>query len=166
MWQVVVPQIPQYLLLGKGFAFDGTDYYLTQQAAKRGVLSSYEGTLISGNYHQGILTLLIPFGIWGLLAFACFCAGAIRVLFLNYRYGPDDLNRLNTFLLAYFVGRLIFYVVFYGQFDLDLFLFVGVVALSIAINRGVAQRPRLEDEEAKDESAPEGQLETAARGVV
>ncbi len=59
----------------------------------------------------------------------------------NYLFGDPSLTQVNTFLLAYFVARLIFYIVFYGQFDLDLPMFAGVVGLSVCLNGGVCRRP-------------------------
>lgn len=143
MWRKTLPIVPRYLLLGKGFNFDGTDYYLTSLGASRGIAQSYDAAMISSDYHQGILTLIIPFGIWGLLAFFAFCVASLRVLYRNYRYSPPELRSLNTFLLSYFVGRLIFYIVFYGEFYLDLGLFTGAIGLSLSLNGGVRQEAEL-----------------------
>ena len=140
MWKVITPDIPKYLLLGKGFTYSGTDYYLTQEAMRRGMFESFESTLINGNYHHGLLTLIIPFGIWGMIGFAWFCWASLRVLRSNYLFGDPSLTQVNTFLLAYFVARWIFYIVFYGQFDLDLPMFAGVVGLSVCLNGGVCRR--------------------------
>jgi len=147
MWKAVLPDVPKYLLVGKGFAFSGTDYMLTQEAVRQGMYTSYEDTLISGNYHNGILTLIIPFGLLGLMSFLWFCAAAIRALYRNYRYGSESLRLINTFLLAFFCARLIFYLSLYGQFDLDLVLFTGTVGLSVALNGGVKTREIQESEE-------------------
>jgi hypothetical protein len=144
MWKIIVPEIPRYLLLGKGFTYSGTDFFLTQEAMRRGMFQSYESTLISGNYHQGLLTLIIPFGIWGVIGFAWFCFASVRALYSNYRFGESSLKQVNTCLLSLFVARLIFYVIFYGQFDLDLPVFVGFVALSISLNGGVRCKEDLE----------------------
>ena len=139
MWKAVLPEVPQYLLIGKGFAYSGTDYYLTQEAFRRGLIrASYEDTIISGNYHNGLLTLVIPFGIWGVLAFTWFLIAAVRALLRNYRYGDPRLKTLNRFLLASFLMRIIFYVGVYGQFDLDIATFTGLLGLSIAVNGGMA----------------------------
>ncbi len=137
IWKTVLPDVPKYFWLGKGFTFSGTDMLLTQEAQRRGFYSSYETTLINGNYHSGPLTMLIPFGIFGTLAFAIFCGNSLRVLRSNCRYGDKSLMKINNFLLSYFIGRLIFFLVFYGQFDGDLMLFTGTVGLSICINGGV-----------------------------
>jgi hypothetical protein len=137
IWKVVAPEIPKYLWMGKGFAYSGTDAYLTIEAMNRGMLPIYEEALISGSYHQGVLTLIISFGIWGVLGFVWFCWAALKVLHANYRYSSNELQSVNTFLISYFVAQLIFYVIFYGQFDLDFYHFVGALGLSIALNGGV-----------------------------
>ena len=137
MWRVVLPEVPQYLWLGKGYTFSGTDFVLVQESIRRGMFTAYEDTLVSGNYHNGPLTLLIPFGLPGALAFVAFLWGGWRVLQRNYRHGPPELKRANTFLIAYFSARLLFFLIFYGQFDLDLMVFTGTVGLSLAINGGI-----------------------------
>ncbi len=137
MWKVVLRDVPKYLLRGKGYGFSSTDLLLTQMAIQRGFFTAYEDTMITGNYHNGPLTLIIPFGIWGTLAFLAFCWGGWRALYANYRYGDPALSRINTFLLAYFVARLMCFFTFYGQFDLDLVVFTGTVGLSISLNGGV-----------------------------
>jgi hypothetical protein len=141
MWKAVLPEVPKHLLLGKGFGYSGTDYYLTQEALRRGLIrASYEDTIISGNYHNGILTLIIPFAIWGMIAFIWFCIAAIRALTYNYRYGDSRLKTLNRYLLAAFVTRCLFYFGVYGQFDLDMASFAGLVGLSVAVNGGIRVR--------------------------
>lgn len=138
MWRIVVSEIPKYFWLGKGFSYDGTDYYLTLEAMRRGIgYKSYEYALVSGNYHHGILTLIIPFGIWGVIAFAWLMVAGARALWLNYRFSPPELLNVNRFLLAVFIVRLLFYLTLYGQFDLDLPLFTGLFGLSVALNGGI-----------------------------
>ncbi len=139
MWKAVWPEVPKHLLLGRGYAFSGTDYYLTQMAVAQEHLPAYESTLINGNYHNGWLTVLIPFGLPGLAAFLWFLVAGYKVLRANYRYGPENYRNLNTFLLAYYLSRSIFYLVAYGQFDLDLSTFTGTLALSISLNGGICR---------------------------
>jgi hypothetical protein len=140
MWRVALPTVPRYLLLGKGYNFDGTDYYLTTVGAERGIFRAYDASVISSDYHQGILTLIIPFGIWGLLAFSAFCVASLRVLYRNYRYSPPEFRLINTFLISYFVGRLLFYLIFYGEFNLDLMYFTGAIGISLSLNGGIRQK--------------------------
>jgi len=139
MWRVMIPEIPRYFFLGKGYAFSASDFLLTQEAIKRGLYTSYEDTLIAGDYHNGPLTLIIPFGIWGVIGFVWFCWVSLRALHANYRFGDLSIQNVNRFLYAYFIARLFFYLVFYGQFDLDLSVFTGIVGLSIALNNGICR---------------------------
>jgi len=160
MWETLLPEVPRYLLVGKGFAYSGTDYYLTQEAFRRGLITtSYEDALISGNYHNGILTICIPFGIWGLLGFTWFAIAALWALIRNYRYGDPRFGHINRFLLAAFLTRLVFYLTIYGQFDLDLAAFTGLLGLSIAINRGI-RKPA-----SAAEPAPSAEPEPAGDGM-
>jgi len=163
IWKLVTPDVPNYLLLGKGYAFNSTDYHLSQEAVRRGIASGFEVTLISGNYHSGILTLIIPFGIAGVLGFVAFCWGGVRTLYRNFRHGDPRFQNINRFLFVYFVGRLIFYWIFYGQFDLDLYVFTGTVALSIAINGGVARPPA--KEVAQSDRSAESERDVALAAV-
>ena len=158
IWKTVLPEVPKYLLLGKGYSFSGTDYLLVQEAINRGAYNSYEHVLISGNYHSGILTILIPFGVWGMLAFLWFSWAGFRVLYQAFKNGPKELIQINTFLLSFFCGYWVYYFFLYGQFDLEFMKFAAVIGLSIALNDGVWTRDRRakaleEEEDSEDEDS-------------
>lgn len=140
MWRAVIPDIPQYLWLGKGYALDPKDVYFSQSHISLRMIAPFEGSLIAGDYHNGPLTLIIPFGIWGVLAFCWFAIAALRVLWNNYQYGDPAIANINTFLLVSFVGYLIYFLFIFGAFYLDLVKFVGMVGLSICLNHGVASK--------------------------
>jgi hypothetical protein len=131
MWQDVVPEIPQYLLVGKGYGFSGTEQYL----GGRGL----EGTELVGDYHNGPLSVILPFGLAGAIAFIWLMAAGIRVLYHNYRFGDPAIQHLNTFLFAYFVIKVIFFCAVFGSLHSDLAMFMGMLGLSISINGGVAK---------------------------
>src|SRR5829696_6746520 len=108
MWKTLVPEIPRYFWIGKGYALSPTDVYFTNEATRRGLMKGYEAAALVGDYHSGPLSVLLPFGIFGMIAFVWFLAASIRALFLNYRYGLPELHNINTFLFSYFVARTIF----------------------------------------------------------
>ncbi len=139
MWNAVIPQIPEYFWLGKGYALDPVALFMTQEAQRRGLAEGYESSLMAGDYHNGPLSLIIPFGIFGVVGFVWFIGAAGRVLFKNYRYGDPSFARLNTFLFAYFLMRVVFFTLVYGGFHAELFVFTGIVGLSVAINGGVCR---------------------------
>jgi len=141
MWRVLIPQIPEYLWVGKGYAIDATDLYLTEQAVLRGAAKDYEPHILAGNYHSGPLSTILPLGIWGSIGFVWLAIAGIYVLYHNYRYGDPDLRRVNTFLLTYFVGRVIFFIFIFGSLNTELFLFTGILGLSVSLNNGVRPKP-------------------------
>lgn len=138
MWRAIIPDIPMYFWLGKGYAIDPKDIYFSQTHISLKWIAPYEASLVAGDYHNGPLTLIIPFGIWGVLAFIWFCYAGLRVLWSNFKYGDREIQNINTFLLVYFLAQLVYYLFVFGAFYMDLAKFAGVVALSICMNHGVA----------------------------
>lgn len=139
IWQYLLPQIPQYLLLGKGLTFDANDmasYITLGNAQVGGVVGG--GFTVAGDYHSGPLSLIIPFGIWGTLAFFWFLWASVKVLWKNYKYGDPEIRTINTLLLSYFTCKIIVYFLIFGGFYSDLEMFIGIVGFSITLNGGVA----------------------------
>jgi O-Antigen ligase len=134
MWRSILPMVPRYLLVGKGYSIDPELLSMSETAMER---DNTETAILAGDYHNGPLTVLIPLGIWGALGFLWFLGAGFRVLYRNYRYGDPELHRINTFLFLYFVVKVLFYLFIYGSFQGDFFVFTGLVALSISANGGV-----------------------------
>lgn len=132
MWRVLLPQIPQYFFKGKGFGIDSTDLALAEQNNRFGM--GFEGAIAAGDYHSGPLSLIIPLGVWGVIGFAWFVIASIRYLHKQYRFGDPQLQRINTFLLAYFIAKLILFLFVFGGFFSDLFFFTGIVGFSASLN--------------------------------
>jgi hypothetical protein len=169
MWRAVIPDIPKYFWLGKGYALDPKDLYFAQTQISRRIDSSYEGSMIAGDYHNGPLSVIIPFGIWGVLPFVWFLVAGTRLLWKNYKYGDPEIVNINRFLFVAFVVQTIFFLAVFGSLYVDLAKFVGIVALSISINGGVAGRatapvPVLEPIDPEPEPTFGGRLEPAFRG--
>lgn len=145
MWNALLPQIPQYLLLGKGLAISPEDYNSLMgnssalgQAGAR-IDASQDPLALSYDYHNGPLSVLIPFGIWGALAFVWFMAVAVRALYANFRYGDPELRTINCFLFANFLALLADFLFVGGGIASDLMKFTGLVGLSVALNGGICQ---------------------------
>jgi hypothetical protein len=109
MWRSLLPDIPKYFWLGKGFSIDPKDLYFAQEGTRMGVNASFEGSIVAGDYHNGPLTLIIPFGIWGMLAFTWFVIASFKVLWANHKHSEPEMQNINTFLLAHFTAKLIFF---------------------------------------------------------
>ena len=137
MWKSLLPEIPKYFWLGKGLGINSAEYWSEVELAKRGSGDEATTFMMSGDYHNGPLSVIIPFGIWGMLGWLWFLAAAIRAFVLNHRHGPPALQRINAFLLAHFLARIVLFFFSGGGFYSDLGLFTGLVGLSIALNGGI-----------------------------
>ena len=144
MWDAILPRVPHYLLLGRGYIISTLDF---NSMAVTGGVTAIRNTsgedqwfVLASDFHNGPLSVVIPFGIWGCLAFLWFIIVAIRVLYLNYRYSPPELKTLNMSLYAAFVGHTIFFLFIFGGLDFDMLAFCGLLGLSVSLNGGV-RRP-------------------------
>lgn len=138
IWRSVVPQIPEYLLVGKGYSISARDLANSRMNMMAGE-NSAEGTEIVGDYHNGPLSLIIPLGLPGTIIFAWLLIVAFRTLHRNYLYGNPALATINRFLLAYFITRLVMFLAIFGNFYTDISMFVGILGLSVSFNGGVAK---------------------------
>jgi hypothetical protein len=139
MWEVLWPEVSKHFWVGKGYTANATDYYLAVESQRRGLAQEYELALIAGDYHSGPLSLMIPFGFPGVLAFVLFLVAASRVLYLNFRHGPAPLKTINTFLFASFMVRTFFFLALFGAVHSDILVLAGLVGFSISVNGGVCQ---------------------------
>ena len=137
IWRDVLPEVPQYLVLGKGYGFSGREMAMIHDARRGGSLE--ETTELAGDYHNGPLSLLIPLGVFGMIGFLWFLWGGARALYHNYQFGDPAYSRTNAFLLALFCVKVIVFFVIFGGFAADLAQFAGLVGLSVSVNGGVAK---------------------------
>ena len=94
---------------------------------------------LSADYHSGPLSLILPFGIFGVIGFLWFIAAALRVLYRNCKFGNPLYLRSNRFILAFFIAKLILFFFVFGGFYSDLAIFTGLAGLSVSLNGGVAR---------------------------
>ncbi len=137
LWNAVLPEVPKYFFWGKGYELSSKDLELINEAGARGYMSSKDGAALAGDYHNGPLSVLIPFGVWGVAAFVWFMAASLRILYRNCQFGAPELRGINGYLLALFVSRLIFFVFIFGALRTDLINFAGIIGFSVALNGGV-----------------------------
>ena len=140
IWRDVIPSIPQYLLIGKGYTIDARAIDAEGDLTKFDHTEGEEETKLAGDYHNGPLSVIIPLGIFGAIGFLWFLGAGFRVLLNNYRYGEAAHQRINTFLLAYFCTRVIIFFAVFGSLYSELMIFVGIVGLGLSVN-GVVRRP-------------------------
>jgi hypothetical protein len=134
MWKQLLPEVPKHLFRGKGFALDPTDLYLAAESGRRFQGEALIGTIVAGDYHNGPLSILIPFGIYGMIAFLWFLIAGVRLLHRNYKFGNPAYRNVNALLLAAFAARAFFFFIFFGSLHSDMPFFTGLLGLSVALN--------------------------------
>jgi hypothetical protein len=147
-----LPSIPQYLLKGKGYSINDSDLRFADENVRRGFSRTYEAAILSGDYHSGPLSLIIPFGIWGVIAFVWLMAAGLLYLFRNYRSGDPALKTINTFLLVFFLARLFCFLFVFGGYYSDIAAFIGLLGLSVSLN---GSEPYKAEEPTEEEKAEE-----------
>ncbi len=161
MWTALLPQIPPHLLLGKGLAFSSSDYdemmtgnELLQGAAEH--FDASQGSLaLANDFHNGMLSLIIPFGIWGVLTVLWFLFAGLRIMWRNVKYCRPDLTLPCTFLFVMYFWEMLNFVSCLGglQIATELANFCGFLGMSIALNNGVC-RPAVEQVEERTAQVP------------
>jgi len=140
MWKQVLPEVPKCLFRGRGWGIGARDFFATVELTDRADMLA--GTILVGNFHSGPLSLLIPFGLYGTIAFLWFLWAGLRVLHRNWKFGSPALHRLNTLLLAAFAAQAVFFFFVFGSLETDIAGFVGLLGLSTALNgAGAASVP-------------------------
>jgi hypothetical protein len=137
IWQAELPQVPQYLLLGKGYAISPLDFEFVASKGFAVYSADEGGSAIAGDYHSGPLSVLLPFGIWGVIALIWLWVAGVRALYDNYRYGEESLHRINSLFLAAFVGHILFYLFIFGSLESDMISFAAILGLSVSLNGGI-----------------------------
>lgn len=143
IWQRAVAEVPHHLLLGKGYALDLRDLEMAQfrrldPLRGRGELEAGEAAELAGDYHNGPLSVIIPLGVLGVVGVGWFFVASWRLLLHNYRHSPPELKIPNTFLLAFFCARVVYFLAVFGSLYAEFYYFTGLVAFSVALNHGMA----------------------------
>lgn len=147
MWGALLPQIPPHLLLGEGLAISTEEYdemmtgNLALQKAAAEVDASQNPLALAADYHNGMLSLIIPFGIWGVVTMLWFIIAGGTVVYHNAKRGPPELFTVNSVLMVLYVWEAMNFCSCVAglQISTELSMFTGYLGLSIAINNGVYQ---------------------------
>jgi hypothetical protein len=140
MWKALLPQVPSHLLLGKGYAISMEDFEsMGGDSAFRSVDESQQGLALSSDFHSGPLSVVISFGIWGVIVVLWLMLAGWRVVYDNFRYGDESLRKINTYLWAYYFYSVFRFIFIYGALNSDILIFVSIIGFSIALNGGVCR---------------------------
>jgi hypothetical protein len=143
IWEAELPQVPEYLLLGKGYAISQQDFEFFGSGGFRTFSADELTSAVAGDYHNGPLSVVLPFGIWGVLAMIWLWVAGVRALYDNYRYGDESIRTVNTILLASFVAAILQFIFVFGTLESSAVGFAAVLGLSVSLNGGI-RRPAME----------------------
>jgi hypothetical protein len=149
MWKQVIPEIPKYLLRGKGYGLDPQDVEQTDITFRGSVNNqSWAGAKLMGDYHNGPLSVIISFGIYGCVAFVWFLFACHRLMWRYLKSGHPSLRNINALIFASFAAKTILFFFVFGALHTDMVSFAGLIGLSVALNAAVpAPEPELEASE-------------------
>lgn len=142
MWRNLLPEVPRHLLLGRGLAVSDADLQaITNQALSARTPDQWLWAAITGDFHNGPLSVVLTFGVWGLIAFVWLQIAGLRVLYLNYRNGAPELRILNTYLFAQFLVQVVVFWFVFGSMYSETIIFTSMVGFGVAANGGVCRQP-------------------------
>jgi hypothetical protein len=124
---------------------------MAQEGEVFGHVNNNETAAIAGDYHNGLLSIVIPFGLYGVAAFFWLLIAGARFLYRMYQDSAPGLRQINAFLFALFLARILFFVFIFGSLASDLFNFLGILGFSVALN---INAKRSEPTQTDEETAP------------
>jgi|GEM_PF-1124677 len=151
LWERAIQDLfanPQWLFIGQGLAFDPSGFVGLDISGE----FSYEWAFVCHAYHHGVLSLLLIFGIPGLvLGAGILISTAWRHIKLSQQpCGDPILNGVYRVVLAYFIARMVLFLTVGGDVQnyFPIFLFFG------AMLEGISRARRDWREEVEEEEAP------------
>ena len=154
MWKAVLPQVPKHLLRGKGYGLTEEDFTAMPMASRSTDFAADWGAAIASDYHNGPLSVVLPFGIWGVFAFLWLLIAGGSCLYDNFRYGDPSLRTANALLFAMFLTRTFLFFFVAGSLYSDILAFAGYLGMSVSLNGGICRR-----------SAPEAAIQPEEMGI-
>ena len=144
IWQALLPEVPKYLLLGKGYAFSAEVFNESMgrnATFQKNIDAAQNPLALSSDFHSGPFSVVISFGLWGVLAWLWYWVAGFRVVWRNYHYGDPAIRHLNLFLFAMFVCKCVGFLFIFGNLVEDVGSFAGIIGLSLALNHGITRPP-------------------------
>ncbi len=130
MWGIGVTQIPDYWLLGKGFA--ATPMLLNENNS----LDTMNWFIEMGTYHNGLLGLLLNFGIFGLISGLTILVSSVKSLKVPARTWISKNWLYRYYIVAYasLILAVFGYIFFYGDVQTNYpEIILSIAALEIFI---------------------------------
>lgn len=127
IWDIVLDEIKDNLLVGKGLTFSSDDYYWATETD----IASIESFVITGNFHNGPLSLLIGFGFPGLILFILIFS--ISIFKLNNirkcKWNNPILENYFIIFYCYYIVEVFIFIVIYGDLNKKLLFILILYAI-------------------------------------
>jgi hypothetical protein len=144
MFDAILPEVTSHLLLGKGYVLSQTDFQDISTSGFHALSADESNAALAGDYHNGFLSVVMPFGIWGLIAMVWFSIAGCHALYCNYRYGDPALRTINALLFAMFATHVfVFWSPIFGSLHSDMLPLAALLGLGVSMNGGIC-RPATE----------------------
>jgi O-antigen ligase len=141
LWMEFAQDVPEYFWLGKGLTIRSEDMdWVPIMARYRENIQPWYASYLTGEHHNGLLSVLLSFGIFGLLCFLWFAGAVFWVLRQNMKYGDAEIVCINRLLFAFYIAYLLMFCTYFGTLYWQLRDITGIVGISVAINHGVCRR--------------------------
>ncbi len=93
MWKALLPQVSDHLFLGKGYAITQDEFEMMgTDSAFRSIDPAEQALALSSDFHSGPISVILPFGIWGVVAFLWLVIAGVWALHHNRLYGDPALQ--------------------------------------------------------------------------
>lgn len=135
LWERGVKLVPQYWLVGKGYAFNAEELFRAREST-RFFNDEFEWAIVGNNFHQGPLSLMIGFGTIGLVSgltiFYLFCRRHYKMHDLEWR--DARLRLAHQVFTAQLIGSCASFILIFGDVQSS---FPGIL-FNIALLEGIA----------------------------
>jgi hypothetical protein len=148
LWGALWQDVPRYFWLGKGMTITSREMDWAQTLSRFGG-NPWDYSYLTGEHHNGFLSVIIGFGVWGFLTLLWVLLAGWWVLWRNWKNGRPDLLNINAFLLCSYICWLFLFFTYWGTLHWSLRDFTGILGLSVALNHGLAS-PRQPDARMED----------------
>jgi len=127
MWIMMFKEIPQYLLVGKGFAFSSKDVMNVMV----GSVDEFSAIMATRNYHNALLGTIMDLGLPGLFVALGLIASVITLELKRSRapWNNRQLQHYHRVFFAGFIAQVIVYYILAGGMGTYTTFFVWVVVM-------------------------------------
>ncbi len=139
VWGAALRQVPDFLLIGKGFAFSAQEVMTLN--ARRLYMNDIEYVLASRNYHNGLIHTLLDLGLPGLILSVSFMVSVIHQhwALLGKTWTSKIMQHYHHVFLAIFIATVVTYFLLAGGVTHLAMLFFWAIILE-----GLVRADRLE----------------------